>query len=477
MNKKIVFYNIGKAMILEGILLMLSLIVALMYNEPARPFVIAIIIAIALGGFLSVICKTDGKGLYIRDGFAIATLSWISLSLIGSLPFFISGEIPSYVDSFFETMSGFTTTGASILTDVESMSKGMLFWRSSTHWIGGMGVLVFILAIAEKNPNRSINILRAEMPGTKVDKFTPKAKNTAMVLYYIYMALTAVLVLFLLAGGMSPYDSVVHAMATAGTGGFAIHSDSIGSYSPYIQYVLSVAMIIFGINFSLYYLILLGKWKKSLQSSELHWFAVIVAISTLAITINILPRFNNVEESFRAAIFQVASIISTTGFSSVDYNLWPQFSKSILFILTIFGACEGSTSGGLKISRVMLLFHSVKNEARRVIHPNIINSTIINGKPISKEGILGVNAYLALYIGVWLISFILISTDNASFETNLSAVTACISNVGPGFAGAGPFSSYANYSNFSKIVLSLTMLLGRLEIYPVLLGLVYRKSR
>lgn len=470
MNFRIILSNLGKVIVLCGALMLLPLTVSFIYGEDGFPFIYAIGIAALVGFILIIYSKPDTSKMSARDGFCIVTMSWIVLSLIGSIPFIVSDQIVSPVDAFFETMSGFTTTGASVLTDVESLDKGLLFWRSLTHWIGGMGVLVFILAIADRNPERSINILRAEMPGSKVDKLRPKAGTTARILYFIYIGLTILEVVFLLFGGMSLYDSLVHTFGTAGTGGFGIKGDSIESYSPYLQYVIAIFMMLFGINFAMYYLILAGRIRSIFRSSELRWYLLIIFIATMIIFLNINIEINDYSESFRLSFFQVSSIITTTGYSTTDFNLWPDLSKAVLLILMFIGGCEGSTAGGFKVSRFMIMSHSVRNEAKHSLHPRIVSAVRINDKIVSKETISSVSSYLGLYVFTFLALFLIISFEPMGFETNFSAVIACFNNIGPGFAGVGPAASFAEYSDLSKIVLSFAMLLGRLEIYPVILS-------
>ena len=468
MNIKTVFYTVGRVLLLEAILLILPLAVSLIYGDGcAHAFATAIIVALVLGGIVSLACRKKEGSLSIRDGFAVVSLSWISLSLIGAFPFFISGQIPSFVDAFFETVSGFTTTGASILPDVEALSRSLLFWRSFTHWIGGMGVLVFVMAITGKTPDRSINILRAEMPGHTVDKLLPKSKSTAKVLYYIYITLTAIEIILLLCGGMPVFDSVVHALGTAGTGGFGIKSDSIASYSPYLQWVITIFMLLFGVSFNLYYLILLRRWSSVKSSNELWTYLGIFFAASVIIAINIYPVYGNLSDAFRLSAFQVSSIITTTGYATADFNLWPQLSKAILLIIMFVGGCMGSTAGGLKVSRVVVLFQSAKNELRRSFSPRTVRPVKLNGSSVDTRSEKAALSYLVLYLAVIIAVFGLISFEPFGFETNFSAAVSCANNVGPGFALIGPASSYASYSVFSKIVLSFAMLMGRLEIYPI----------
>lgn len=470
MNFKIIFFDLGKVISLGAALMLAPLVVSLIYHESIMPFVIAIAIALIIGLGLIYLNRSTTEKLSVKDGFCIVTLCWILLSLIGSIPFVVSGAIPSFEDAFFETMSGFTTTGASILTDVEALGKGLLFWRSLTHWVGGMGVLVFIMAINSRNPERSINLMRAEMPGSRVDKLRPKAGSTARILYTIYLGLTALEIIFLLCGGMPLYDSLVHTFGTAGTGGFGIKADSIASYSAYLQYVIAIFMMIFGMNFGLFYLLLTKRWRAVLKSAELRWYVCIILVATFIIFININPMYGNVADSFRNAFFQVSSIITTTGYSTANFDMWPQLSKAVLLILMFIGGCEGSTAGGFKVSRVMVMANSIRNEAKHSLHPRLVSAVRINDKIVSKETIASISSYLGLYVSTFIILFLIISFEPAGFESNFSAVASCFNNIGPGFAAVGPAANFAGYSDFSKIILSLAMLLGRLEIYPVLLS-------
>ncbi len=470
MKYKIVFYTVGRVMLFEAALLMIPLAVSLVFGEScAVAFIISVLIALVPGLALTLLCRGAQKDIFIREGLAIVALSWVCISAVGALPFVISGEIPSYIDAFFETVSGFTTTGASILTDVESMSRGLLFWRSLTHWLGGMGVLVFVMAIMEKVPDRSINILRAEMPGHSVDKLTPRSKSTAKILYYIYLALTALEIVFLLLGGMPLYDSIVHALGTAGTGGFGIKADSIASYSHYLQWVITVFMLLFGVSFNLYYLLLLKKWRAVLDSNELKCYFGIWLAAFLIIAVNIYPLYGSVADAIRLSAFQVSSLVTTTGYATADFNLWPQLSKAVLFLLMFAGGCMGSTAGGLKMSRIVVLAQSVRNELRHALRPRAVSSVRLNGRRLDPQEVKSVHSYFAIYITVIIAVFLLISFEPFGFETNLSAAVSCVNNIGPGFDLVGPAASYADYSGFSKLVLSLAMLLGRLEIFPMLL--------
>lgn len=470
MRYKTVFHTVGRVILFEAVLLLLPLAVSLLYGESCSfAFIITILTAAVLGFCVSRLCSGCEKDIFTRDGFAIVSLSWVGLSAIGALPFVISGEIPSYIDAFFETVSGLTTTGASILTDVESMSRGLLFWRSFTHWLGGMGILVFVMAVMEKVPDRSINILRAEMPGHSVDKLTPRSRNTARILYYIYLALTALEVIFLLCGGMPLFDSIVHALGTAGTGGFGIKADSLASYSSYLQWVITVFMLLFGVSFNMYYLLLLKKWRTVFASNELKCYLGIGLAAFAVIAANIYPVYGSIADAVRLSAFQVSSVLTTTGYATVDFDLWPQLSKAVLFLLMFAGGCMGSTAGGLKVSRIVVLAQSVRNELRHALLPRSVNSVKLNGRRLEPQEVKAVHAYFAVYLAVIIAVFLLISFEPFGFETNFSATVACVNNIGPGFGLVGPAASYAAYSGFSKLILSLAMLLGRLEIYPMLL--------
>lgn len=469
MNYKTIFNIIGKVLLLEAALLLLPLGVSAAYSDGCTDdFLIGAAAAAALGAVMFFPTRAVRKPLSVRDSLAVAALTWLLASLVGCLPFMTSGEISSFPDAFFETVSGFTTTGASILTDVERMSRSLLFWRSFTHWLGGMGILVLVTAIAAGSGSGSTNILKAEMPGHSLDKFTPKAKNNAKLLYGIYIALTLLETVLLIAGGMPVFDSVVHALGTAGTGGFGIKADSIASYSAYLQWVITVFMLLFGVSFNIYCLMLMRRWREALRSNELRCYLGIFAAATVIVCIGIYPMYNSVSEVIRLSSFQTASIITTTGYATADFNAWPQLAKAVLFILMFCGGCMGSTAGGLKISRVTVLAQVCANELRRSINPRAVNSVKLNGTVLTDEQERSVLSYLALYIAVTVVTFILVSIDGLGFEEDISAAVSCVNNIGPGFGLIGPAGSYAAYSGFAKIVLSVAMLIGRLEIYPLL---------
>lgn len=469
MNRKMVFYVIGQIICAEAVLLLLPLIVSAVYAESCVfSFMITIAAATVIGLCMVLIFKPKNKVIYSKEGFVIVALSWVLMSLIGALPFTLSGEIPSYVDAVFETVSGFTTTGASIVRDVEAMSHGTLFWRSFTHWVGGMGVLVLVMAVLPTTADRSIHIIRAEMPGPVVGKLVPRVRQTAKILYLIYIGLTVAQIIFLCAGGMNLFESAVYTFGTAGTGGFGIDSDSLAGYSPYIQWVVTIFLVLFAANFNIYFLMLMRKFKAIASSDELWTYLGIILFSVATITFNIRPLYASLGESFRASTFQTMSILSTAGFSTADFNQWPALSKAILFMLMFIGGCAGSTAGGLKVSRVLMMFKSVRREFNRMIHPRSVSSVRLDGRKMDDQTLTGVGIYFALYMGIYFITFLLISFEPFDFETRFSSVAACFNNVGPGFGAVGPMGSYADYTPFSKIVLSISMLLGRLEIYPLI---------
>lgn len=473
MNRRMIFYMVGNIVLLEAVLLMLPALVAIAYQEMNAVFAFSVtmIVASVVGMVLRLLCKPDSRVIYAREGFIIVTFAWIFLSVLGCLPFIISQEIPNFFDAFFETVSGLTTTGASIVRDVESMSHGMLFWRSFTHWLGGMGVLVLIMAILPSDSGRAIHILRAEMAGPVVGKIVPKIKETARILYFIYFGLTAVEFVLLLFGQMHPFDAAVHALGTAGTGGFGIRSDSIASYNPYIQWVITAFMIIFGVNFNLFYLMILRKFKPVFTNRELWFYLSIILVSAGIVTYSIYPIYNNFSDSVRHSVFQVASIVSTAGFSTADFNLWPDLAKGVLFILMFLGGCAGSTAGGLKLSRVIIMFKSIIKDIRHLLHPRSVATVKFEGKTLDAATMNGVTTYFALYIVLIASTFLILSFEPSfDLQSNLTASVTCCNNVGPGFGLVGPMEGFSGYSSFSKLVLTFAMLFGRLEIYPLLLA-------
>ena len=472
MNFKIMGRFIAQILTIEGVFMVPAALLCLIYREPEAlsGFLIAMA-AIAITALLLFgLCRKAPRALDAKEGMVCVGISWIILSLYGSLPFYISREIPRYIDAFFEIVSGFTTTGSSILTDVEALSNGLLYWRSFSHWLGGMGVLVFLLAIAPggKDTGFTMHLLRAESPGPSVGKLVPRMRKTALILYLIYISLTIANIIFLIAGKMSLFEAVCTAFGTAGTGGFGIKNDSIAGYSPYIQNVTTVFMLLFGVNFSCYYLLLLRQFKNVFKDDELRAYVIIVVTAIVLITVNIRGLYKTLEETIRHAAFTVSTIITTTGFATTDFDLWPAFSKGIVMFLMVVGACAGSTGGGLKIARLLILLKSLRRNITKVLNPRKIRMVRNNGEVMNEAIIENTNAYLAAYVLIIITSYILISLDNFSIGTNLTAVLACFNNIGPGLEAVGPTCNYSQFSDFSKLILSIDMLAGRLEIFPIL---------
>lgn len=470
MNYRLVSNILGKVMLLEAALMIPSLMVSIIYGEKsASAFLITIIILTVLGVWISFI-KTEKTKLFARDGFMIVSLSWIILAFFGAFPFYISGAIPSFMDCIFETMSGFTTTGSSILTDIEALPQGMLFWRSFTHWFGGMGVLVFFLTLIPSMNGRTQHILRAESPGPSPVKLVPKIKETSMILYGIYFVLTLICILCLLLAGMPLFDAIVHTFGTAGTGGFGIKNSSIAYYNnPSIYIILSLFMVFFGINFIAYFYLLKRNITDLKKNSEIKLFLCTVIIATFLITINISGIYGSLWEAFYQAFFQVSSLISTTGYGTADFNQWPAFSKMILMCLIFAGSCAGSTAGGIKQIRILIMIKMIRRNIKKLIHPRSVIPIRVDGKLVEEEQVFGIMTFFVSYFLILIGGTILISLDNSDFETNFTAVLTTISNVGPGFGKVGPTGNFAFYSDWSKLILSFCMLIGRLEIFPVLM--------
>ncbi len=470
MNYKMIGRFIGQILLIESVFMIPAAIISLCRGETAalRGFLITFALLAFLMALLFAFCRGAKSAFYAREGFICVGLSWIVLSFMGCLPFFFSGEIPSLIDALFETVSGFTTTGSSILTDVEAMSRGLLYWRSFSHWLGGMGVLVFLLALAPASGGFTMHLLRAESPGPDVGKIAPKMRQTALMLYLIYIALTVLDFILLICGGMPVFDAVCTAFGTAGTGGFGIKADSMASYSPYIQNVCTVFMFLFGINFSCYYLLLLGKLKNVFRDEELRTYIGIVLAAIVMITINLRGYYSGLWETVRHAAFQVSSIITTTGFATTDFNLWPTFSKTVLLALMIIGSCAGSTGGGLKVARGLLLIKSLRRNIRQIVRPRQVDVVRNNGRVVDERVVANANAYLAAYFIILILSILAVSADNFSVETNVSAVLACFNNIGPGLGTVGPMGNFAGFSPLSKIVLTFDMLAGRLELFPMI---------
>lgn len=478
MNYKMIFRIIGKLLKVEALLLCIPLVLSFVYSEGSfLSYLIPILLLITLGSLLSSL-KPKRNNIFAREGLIIVGLSWVIMSLFGCLPFIISGYIPNFFNAFFETVSGFTTTGASVVTNIDSWynrAKSLLFWRSFTHWIGGMGVLVFVIAILPKSDGQNIYIMRAESPGPQVGKLVSKIRLTARILYLIYLGLTILMALILMIDPKMPvFDAIIHAIGTAGTGGFGIRGNSVGYYSNYVQIVVTIFMFLFGINFNLFFLLLIGKFKQVLKSEELWWYLGIIAISVGIITIDIYNdvnlMYNSIGGALKDSFFQVGTIMSTSGFSNTDFSKWSSVSQTVLFLLMFVGGCAGSTAGGLKVSRIAILFKSLKREVSRLIHPNSIAHIKFEGSNVDGSVVKGVARYFALLMVLAAFFLLIISFNGFDFLTNASAVAACINNVGPGLGPiVGPMGSFAPFNSFSKFMLSLAMLIGRLEIYPMLI--------
>lgn len=470
MNKTLVFHYLSKMTLMGSALFLLPAAVSLCYGE--YDVLPAFLISGGILALLSLpmtIIKPKSSDMYAREGLVIVAMLWIVFPVAGALPFYISGEIPHFMDAVFESISGFTTTGSTILADVESLSHGILFWRSFTHWIGGMGILVFALAIFPSSKD-SMYLMRAECPGPQVGKFVPKGKTTAIYLYAIYGILTVITVILLCIGGMPLFDSVCHAMGTAGTGGFGIKNSSIAYYnSTYIDVVTTVMMILFGVNFNIYYFLLIRRFKDVGKNLELRVYFIILAVSTLLIGINIYPIYKSAGESFRYSAFQVASIMTTTGYATADFNLWPEFSKMILVALMFIGACGGSTGGGFKVQRLIIIFKNGVRHLKKLIHPKSVKLVTSEDKAMNSDIVHGVHCYLGIYIFLMMLSSLLVSLDNCDFATSVTAVAACFNNIGPGISMVGPTENFSFFSDLSKIILSMDMLLGRLECIPIMI--------
>lgn len=469
MNYRMIGFVLGRILLVEAGLMAAPLIVTLLYGESAvAAFLIPIGLLLVLGLALGLRVPKDTT-IYAREGLAVVALSWVTMSLFGALPFCLSQAIPSYIDSFFETVSGFTTTGASILSEVESMEHGLLFWRSFTHWVGGMGVLVFVMAVLPMADGRGMHLMRAEVPGPSVGKLSSKLSDTAKTLYAMYLVLTALEVVFLIAGGMPLFDALVNAFGTAGTGGFSHLNRSIGQYgNPYYEIVIGIFLLLFGINFNLYYFLLMRRFREVFRSEELLTYLSIVALATVGIAFNIRSICASLPEAFRQSFFQVATIITTAGFSSADFDLWPSFSKTVLVMLMFFGACAGSTAGGIKIARIVILFKSAARDVQRMIHPHAVATVRFEGKTLDDKTIRGTHLYLSAYLMLFVLSVLLISLEGNDLVTSFNSVAACLNNIGPGLGKVGPMGNFGFYSVPAKLLLSFDMLAGRLDIFPML---------
>ena len=464
-----ILYVLGWIMNFQALFLLPSSVVGVIYREQAGfSIIITAILCLAIG-LLIISRKPKKTQIYAREGFVIVAFSWIILSVFGALPFRISGTIPSMVDAVFEVASGFTTTGASILSNVEALPHCLLFWRSFTHWIGGMGVLVFVIAVLPLAGGSNMYLMKAESPGPSVKKLVPKVKRTAVTLYVMYLMITLIEIIFLLAGRMPLFDALTLSFGTAGTGGFGVRNDSIASYTAYQQIVITVFMILFGVNFNVYYLIYRRKLKEIKTCSEVFAYLSIIAVGVILISVNIRDRYPGVGSAIKNAAFQVGSIITTTGYSTVDFNLWPAFSKTVLVMLMFIGACAGSTGGGIKVSRLMILCKTVTKELDYIVHPNGVKKIKMEGKQLEHSVLRSVNVFMIAYILIFAVSVLLISLDNFDLTTNFTAVAATLNNIGPGLGRVGPASNFGCYSDFSKIILTFDMLAGRLELFPVLI--------
>ena len=472
MNYRMIFSIIGKVVCAEAAFLLPPFLIAAFSGERAAAIAFAATIAIALAISLPfVLKKPKNKDIFIRDGFITVGLMWIVVSVIGALPYAFSGVMPSFVDCLFESVSGFSTTGGSIMADIESLPGSILYWRSFTNWLGGMGVLVFLLVLSPlvaKDSGENMYLLRAESPGVRIAKLVPRMKNSATILYLIYIALTLILFIFLLFDGLTVFDALTLSFSTAGTGGFSIYNVSVAAYHPYVRSIVALFMFLFSVNFNVYFLILTGQAKRALKSEELRVFFGVVVISSVAIMLNIRKLYGSFGEIFGAAFFQVTSIISTTGFTTENFDAWPQFSKTLLALLMFLGGCGGSTAGGLKVSRLLIQVKAAYRGVYKALHPNTVRLVHLDGELLDEDTVNGVQTYMMVYFLVLGLGTLLVSLDQYSLQTNFTAVLSCLSNVGPGMGSVGPTMTYAGYSALSKLILCVEMLVGRLEIYPIL---------
>ena len=469
MNTRMIGFLLGRILMVEAGLLALPLLTALLYGEPLMPWLATMLVLAAIGWGLS-LRKPERTALYAKDGFAAVALVWLLMSAFGALPFVLSGDIPNYIDAFFETVSGFTTTGASILTAVEPLSRGGLLWRSFTHWVGGMGVLVFVMAILPMSDGHTMHILRAEMPGPTAGKLVSRMSDTAKILYGMYFVMTLVMIGLLLLGGMDLFDASVHAFGTAGTGGFSSRNASVGAYnSAYIDVVTGIGMLAFGINFNLYYFLLMRRFRDVAKSEELWTYLGIVAFSTVTIAANIRHLYGAVGTSLRHAFFQVSSIVTTTGYATADFEQWPGYAKTVLVLLMFVGGCAGSTGGGLKVTRVVTLAKAAYADMRKMLHPNAVIRVRMEGRALPEKQVRGVQAYFSVYMLLFAVSWLLLSLDGFDLISTFTALAACINNIGPGLGMVGPTGNFGAFSPWAKLLLSFDMLAGRLEIFPMLL--------
>lgn len=469
MNYRLISQLLGRVLALESALMAIPLLVCVIYNESILPFIYTILIGLILAYGLTRV-KPLSDDLYAIEGFLVVALSWVAMSAIGALPFVFSREIPNFVDAFFEAVSGFTTTGSTILNDIEGMGKGTMFWRCFTNWIGGMGVLVFVMFVLPLSEEHSLHILRAEMPGPIIGKLVPKAQSTSKILYLMYSAMTLVIVVLLMLGGMNLYDALVHAFSTAGTGGFSNYANGVAHFdSAYIDYVIGIGLLFFGVNFNLYFLLLIGRVREVVRNEELLWYLGIVLTASIVISISVTSDYGTFGNAFRYAFFQVSSIITTAGHITADYDLWPTIAQTILFLLMFTGACAGGTNGGVKLSRLLIACKTLRNDIIRQIRPREVNTVKVNGEVVSKKTQHTTTVFIVLYVFIIIVGTLIVSLDNFAFDENFTAVLSCMGNIGPATGICGPTGNFAPFSNVSTFVLTLCMLIGRLEIFPMLI--------
>ena len=469
MNYPLISQILGRVLAIEGALMVIPLIVSLIYHESILPFVYTILIIIAISAVL-LRFRPSSRDLYALEGFVVVALAWIMMSAVGALPFMFSGEITNFIDAFFETVSGFTTTGATIVNDVEAMGRGTMFWRCFTNWIGGMGVLVFLMFVLPLSQEHSMHILRAEMPGPSIGKLVPKVQSTSKILYLMYTVMTGIIVVLLMLGGMDLYDALVHAFSTAGTGGFSNYANSVAHFdSAYIDYVIGIGLLFFGVNFNLYFFLIIGKFKEVIKNEELRWYLLIVLVSSVVIAFKIVNDYGTFANAFSYAFFQVSSIITTAGHITADYDAWPMFAQCIIFLLMFTGASAGGTNGGVKISRLLIAFKTLKNDVVKQISPREINTVKVNGEVVSKKTQNTTMVFIVLYVFTIILGTMIVAIDNFDFTSTFTAVLSCMGNIGPGSGICGPTGNFTAFSDLSTLVLAICMLIGRLEIFPMLI--------
>lgn len=469
MNYPLISQILGRVLAIEGALMVIPMIVSLIYHESILPFVYTILIIIAISAVL-LRFRPSSRDLYALEGFVVVALAWIVMSAVGALPFMFSGEITNFIDAFFETVSGFTTTGATIVNDVEAMGRGTMFWRCFTNWIGGMGVLVFLMFVLPLSQEHSMHILRAEMPGPSIGKLVPKVQSTSKILYLMYTVMTGIIVVLLMLGGMDLYDALVHAFSTAGTGGFSNYANSVAHFdSAYIDYVIGIGLLFFGVNFNLYFFLIIGKFKEVIKNEELRWYLLIVLVSSVVIAFTIVSDYGTFANAFRYAFFQVSSIITTAGHITADYDVWPMFAQCIIFLMMFTGASAGGTNGGIKISRLLIAFKTLKNDVVKQIRPREIITVKVNGEVVSKNAQNTTMVFIVLYVFTIILGTMIVAIDNFDFTSTFTAVLSCMGNIGPGSGICGPTGNFTAFSDLSTLVLAICMLIGRLEIFPMLI--------